>query len=97
MKSCFSLGGARNGGNRVVVAEVGYALSKYASIFLNDVDIYNACDDAHIVVLAFFALCNVNVENSIKTLDPTHRSGLIRFIKLLIFFIGQFNTIFASL
>jgi hypothetical protein len=33
--------------------------------FLDNVDIYNASDDAYIVFLAFFALGNVNIENSL--------------------------------
>ncbi|WP_412971050.1 hypothetical protein [Glaciecola sp. MF2-115] len=37
--------------------------------FLNNVDIYNASDDAYIVVLAFFAFGNVYVEDPFLLAD----------------------------
>lgn len=70
--------------------------------FLNNVDIYNASDDAYIVVLAFFAFGNVYVEDPFllaghRTLCPTHASSVIRLVSLAIFFICKFRAILASL
>ncbi len=65
--------------------------------FIDDKNVSDAGDYAHIMPLAFFTFGNVYVEDTPEALGPTHASSVIRLIRLAVFFIDSFRAVFPTL
>ena len=65
--------------------------------FLNNDAVYNASDDAYIVLLAFLAFVNVYIEYSFESLSRWHPPCMVSFVRLLLSFVNQSWTILPPL
>jgi hypothetical protein len=75
---------------------------KVSQYFIDDKNVSDTGDYAHIMPLAFLTFGNVYVEDTFslaghRALGPTHAPSVIRLIRLAVFFIYEFRAIFSAL